>query len=754
MREDYKRYDKSHDHNLESSMDNCVSKVVNSATVGISEPYSSMTVDVKQMKTWNRSFRDTSTSMPIEAESISTRLKSRKSHLEKKISHSLTKAVNLRKKKTRDKDSENPRVFMAACISTGLHEEPCAYIPKIKGPGKCFEQTSDASYKAAISKQRKNHDLSLPNSIGSSSHNKAEYISTQLRDELSVSVSKLEVSRKRPFEEMSDQATKAENPKQRKTSDLNFKNVNRSLPIKTECSFAEWPDKSDKCNSKIKISRKSEPSRKRDFEVMNNPGSKGADKKKRKICNLSFQNSSAFAPVKAKCISVRLLGTCSCEIESSRKSCGRAPLHEAAAEGKLDMCQLLLSKGAGIDTLDNKSYTPLHWAAKKGQLSVAKYLLKKGANLHFKSKNLEDCGQTPLHFAAAQGNLGMCQLLVSKGAHIQALDGKELTPLHLAVKEEKIAETRKKAEEKQEIVKLLLSKRASIEAADKYGLTPLHYAAKRSNLDIFQLLYSKKFRYLKSCFTFTSLHWAARKGQISVATYLLEKGANINLKTCDERDSGGTPLHFAASKGKFDMCRLLVSKGALIDALDVDGRTPLHLAVRENLKKIKAGDKLETVKLLLSRGASTDILDNFRCAPLHYAVMHNKLDCCRLLVSKGAQIDIDDYSGTPLHFALDYEYISIASYLLEKGANINLKYCRIWERLQRKRYTPLHFSVAKFNLDMCQFLLSKGAHADALDDEKSTPLHCALKNTRGFTKYSRNCRVASFKRCTCRRFRQ
>ncbi|KAK2709314.1 hypothetical protein QYM36_013100 [Artemia franciscana] len=680
MREDYKTFVKSHDHNLESSMDNCVSKVVNSATVGISEPNSSMTVDAKQMKTWNRSFGDTNTSIPVETESISTRLKSRKSHLEKNISHSLRKAVSLRKKKTRDKDSENSRVFMVARISTRLHEEPGAYISKIKGPGKRFEQARDASYKAVISKQRKSHDLSLPNSSGSSSHNKAEYISTQLRDEPSVSVSKLEVSRKRPFEEMSDPATKAENPKQRKTSDLNFENVSRSLPIKTECSFAELPDKSDKCNSKNNLSRKSEPSRKRDFAVMKNPGSKAINKKKRKMCNLSFQNSSAFAPVKAKCISVRLLGTYSCEIESSKKSCVREPLHDAAAEGKLDMCQLLLSKGAGIDTLDNKGYTPLHWAAKRGQICVAKYLLKKGANLHLKSKKFEDCGQTPLHVAAAQGNIGMCQLLVSKGADIHALDNKRLAPLHLAVKEEKIFETRKKAEEKQEIVKLLLSKRASVGAADKDGLKP--------------------------------------------------KGANINLKTCDKWDSGGTPLHFAASKGKFDMCRLLVSKGALIDALDVDGRTPLHLAVRENCKRIKAGDKPQTVKLLISRGASTDILDKHGRTPLHYAAIDNKLDCCHLLVSKGAKIDIsDDYTRkTPLHLALEHGLISIASYLLEKGANINLKYGRIANRYECK-YTPLHFAVAKFNLDMCQFLLSKGAHVNALDDKGCTPLHWALKES-------------------------
>ncbi|KAK2702481.1 ankyrin-1-like [Artemia franciscana] len=605
---------------------------------------------------------------------------------------------------------------------------------------------SDPATKAGNPKQRKTSDLNFEN-VSRSLPIKTECSFAELPDKSDKCNSKIklsrksEPSRKRNFEEMSDPAAKAENPKQRKTSDLNFENVSRSLPIKTECSFTELTDKSDKCISKIKLPRKSEPSRKRDFEVMKNPGSKAVNKKKGKICNLSFQSSSAFAPVKAKCISVRLLGTCSCEIESSKKSCGRAPLHQAAAEGKLDMCQLLLSKGAGIDTLDNKGYTPLHWAEKKGQICVAKYLLKKGANLHLKSKKLEDCGQTPLHFAAAQGNLGMCQLLVSKGADMQALDNKRLTPLQLAVKEEKIFETRKKAEEKQEIVKLLLSKRASVGAVDKDWLEPLHYAAKWSNLDIFQLLYSKKFRYLKSCFTFTSLHWAAKKGQISVAIYLLEKGANINLKTCDERDSGRTPLHFAASKGKFDMCRLLVSKGALIDALDVDGRTPLHLAVRENCKRIKAGDKPQTVKLLLfetrkkgeekqeivklflSRGASTAILDKYGLTPLHYAAKRSNLDIFQLLYSKNFRYLKSCFTFTSLHWAAKEGQIPLATYLIEKGANINLKTCD--ER--DSGGTPLHFAASKGKFDMCRLLVSKGALIDALDVDGRTPLHLAVR---------------------------
>jgi hypothetical protein len=82
--------------------DNCVSKAVYSNNVEISESNSIMKLDLKRMNTWNRIFVDTSSSMPVKAESISTRLKSIKSHIEKKSNLGPSKAVSLRKKKIRD----------------------------------------------------------------------------------------------------------------------------------------------------------------------------------------------------------------------------------------------------------------------------------------------------------------------------------------------------------------------------------------------------------------------------------------------------------------------------------------------------------------------------------------------------------------------------------------------------------------------------------------------------------------------------
>ncbi|KAK2726870.1 serine/threonine-protein phosphatase 6 regulatory ankyrin repeat subunit A-like [Artemia franciscana] len=194
-------------------------------------------------------------------------------------------------------------------------------------------------------------------------------------------------------------------------------------------------------------------------------------------------------------------------------------------------------------------------------------------------------------------------------------------------------------------------------------------------------------------------------GQLSVVSYLIEKGGNLNFQItkANNVDFGGTPLHFAARQGQIDMCQLLVSKGAQTDILDDRRRTPLHWAVIRGGKDyctIKEENKIEIVKVLLSRGVPTDVLDFCGLSPLHYAVENNN--------------------------------ISIASYLLEKGANINLKYGN--SPFYRSGYTPLHSAAAQCQLDKCQFLLSKGAQVDALDDKRRTPLHWAVNETESFTR--------------------
>lgn len=72
----------------------------------------------------------------------------------------------------------------------------------------------------------------------------------------------------------------------------------------------------------------------------------------------------------------------------------------------------------------------------------------------------------------------------------------------------------------------------------------------------------------------TSLHEAAKYGDLEVVEYLVEKGANVNEKD----DDGYTPLHVAAKKGYLEIVEYLVEKGAKINEKDKSAKTPLQLA--------------------------------------------------------------------------------------------------------------------------------------------------------------------------------
>lgn len=99
-------------------------------------------------------------------------------------------------------------------------------------------------------------------------------------------------------------------------------------------------------------------------------------------------------------------------------------LHLAAYFGVKVFLQLLLEKGATIDTADSDGPTPLHWASENGQVEVVQLLLEKGAAID----TANSYGATPLHWASASGQVEVVQLLQDKGANTTTINRE--TPLN------------------------------------------------------------------------------------------------------------------------------------------------------------------------------------------------------------------------------------------------------------------------------------------------------------------------------------
>ena len=109
---------------------------------------------------------------------------------------------------------------------------------------------------------------------------------------------------------------------------------------------------------------------------------------------------------------------------------GSTALHEATANGYLEMRQLLIDNMTGDKNPGNfYGYTPLHLAASNGHFEICQLISQ-----HLEDKNPRNVGGwTPLHFAAQNGHLEICRLITQ---HLEDKNPRNvvngLTPLHRA----------------------------------------------------------------------------------------------------------------------------------------------------------------------------------------------------------------------------------------------------------------------------------------------------------------------------------
>lgn len=137
-------------------------------------------------------------------------------------------------------------------------------------------------------------------------------------------------------------------------------------------------------------------------------------------------------------------------------------VYDVSGEGKQDEYEQSINKK--LDTLEdiNEGFlrggkTLLHAAAFEGNLKIAEILIKRGADVNSR----DTFKQTPLYYAAHEGHLEMAEFLITKGADVNARDYKQNTPMHYAVKKGHA-----------NVEALLLGSGADINAVNKSGETP------------------------------------------------------------------------------------------------------------------------------------------------------------------------------------------------------------------------------------------------------------------------------------------
>lgn len=111
-------------------------------------------------------------------------------------------------------------------------------------------------------------------------------------------------------------------------------------------------------------------------------------------------------------------------------------------------------------------------------------------------------------------------------------------------------------------------------------------------------------RYLR-----TALIWATFYNNISLLSWLIDKGANVN----HQDRNGYSALHFAGQEKRFDCAKLLIDNGANLELVDLHGNTSLWTAVFNS-----RGDT-RLVNLHVQHGANLDHVNKHQRTPRQLA---------------------------------------------------------------------------------------------------------------------------------------
>jgi ankyrin repeat protein len=188
--------------------------------------------------------------------------------------------------------------------------------------------------------------------------------------------------------------------------------------------------------------------------------------------------------------------------------------------------------------------------------------------------------------------------------------------------------------------------------------------------------------YTTMCMLVSSCHPAQAGLQVALADTLLDAGAALEAQGSEK---WGSPLLTALAFGYLDTAEALVRRGARVDRLaaaaglgrteQVRGLLPAAGAEERHRALALAAQHghADVVRLLLDAGEDPNRYNpegnHGHSTPLHQAALGGHDAVVRLLVERGARLDIQDtiYHGTPLGWAVHGERTEIAEYLRMVG---------------------------------------------------------------------------------------
>ena len=160
--------------------------------------------------------------------------------------------------------------------------------------------------------------------------------------------------------------------------------------------------------------------------------------------------------------------------DNSTYTSGCTPYHLAATNGHLSICDLIIRNTDVKNPRDFFERTPLHMAAENGHFKVFKLIFE---NIDFDNSWLNSESKTPFHLAAEKGHVSICELILKHVKDVNPRTSRDLTPFHLAAMNGHMA-----------VCKLLMEYLHDKNPKTIRNETPLHFAARNGHLSICELI--------------------------------------------------------------------------------------------------------------------------------------------------------------------------------------------------------------------------------------------------------------------------
>ena len=376
--------------------------------------------------------------------------------------------------------------------------------------------------------------------------------------------------------------------------------------------------------------------------------------------------------------------------------------HSAAARGQTETLRHLIAAGVDVDHVvpyyplfSSPVTTPLGVSLTYGQLQTARFLLDNGANPHsqiFSALTAEAMNLLIEYGASIRGaripmafrwrfSRQFLQLPLAYGALLDETSLLDLLTTQFNVLDPNGPESRVDPDE----LEWLLNNGIRVGGTLDDLTTILHFAIQR-------------------------------RMSLPVVEVLIEAGADINAVNID----GETPLMLARARNRNDVADYLVEHGGTESGLP-------------SYEEAIADDNVAVLASYLEQGMSPDyILPEPRewrpGLPTLYpvtvtALRENAMECARLLVAKGADVNLGFYSFTlggvvsPMIVMVAENNVSGVQFLLDHGAGPD-----------HHLNTPLHLAAQHDSLDVAGHLASADSMA-ALNAFGATPLDVATGET-------------------------